>query len=80
MMTHLALGDAGPLHAPLGSRQLASRNVVVHLLQDARSDGARVGGVGVQGLDDLFDGNGGFADTPGVVVGRSADEGVAIGK
>ena len=54
--------------------------MVVHLLQDASSDGARVGGVGVQGLDDLFDGDGGFADTPGVIIGRGADEGVAIGE
>ena len=77
-MTYLALGDARPLHATLGTRQLASFDVVVHGLQDARSDGARVGSVGVQRLDDFFDGHWGFAHAPGIVVGRRADEGVAV--
>jgi hypothetical protein len=51
----------------------------VHVLQKPRRDGAGVTGVGVEGLDDLFDGDGGVADAPGVVVGGSADEGVAGG-
>jgi len=48
------------------------------LLEDTGRDGARVAGVGVQRLDDLLDGDRGLADAPGVVVGRCADEGVAL--
>lgn len=49
----------------------------VHLLEDAGGDGARVARVGVEGLDHLLNGDGGLSDTPGVVVGGGADEGVA---
>jgi hypothetical protein len=51
--------------------------VRVDLLEDAGGDGARVARVGVEGLDDLLDGDGGLSDAPGVVVGRRADERVA---
>lgn len=52
--------------------------MIVHSLQDARSDGTRVASVGVKGLDDFLDGNGGLSYAPRVIVGSGADEGVAI--
>jgi hypothetical protein len=76
--TYIATGDTGEPHAALDLVQdLPLSDHVVHVLQKPRRDGAGITGVGVEGLDDLLDGDRGVADAPGVVVGRSADEGVA---
>jgi hypothetical protein len=67
--THILPRHASELHAPLDLvQQLALSHDVMHVLQQTRRNGTRVAGVGVQRLDDLFDGDRGFADTPGVIV------------
>jgi hypothetical protein len=78
LSTYIGSGDASELHGPLDVGELlALGNEVVHVLKDTSGDGPRVSGVGVEGLDDLLDGDGGVAGSPGVKVGRSADERVA---
>jgi hypothetical protein len=49
----------------------------VDILHQASGDSSSVSSVGVKGLDDLFDCDGSMSGSPGIVVGRSTDEGVA---
>jgi hypothetical protein len=51
---------------------------IVDILHEASSDSSGITGVGVKGLDDFLDGDGGVAGPPSVVVGRGADECVAV--
>ena len=76
--THIGTGDTGESHASLDLVQLlALGDDVMDVLQESSGDSTGVGSVGVQGLDDLLNGNGGVASPPGVKVGRGADKGVA---
>lgn len=74
---YLLGGHARPLHAALNVNQkLALDNDVVDILQKSSSDGARVAGVGMQGLDNLLNSDRSVPGPPGVKVGRGADKGV----
>ena len=76
-ITHILSCDTGELHASFHFIQnFPFSHEVMNVLQKARSYSPGVAGVCVKGFDDLFDGYRSVTGSPGIKVGRCADEGV----
>lgn len=79
--THLLPGDTSKLHRSLDLIQnLVLLDDIVDILHETCGDSSGITGVGVESLDYFLDCHGSMAGSPSIVVGRSTDEGVAVGQ
>jgi hypothetical protein len=77
--THLLSGDTSELHRSLDLVQdLVLLDDIVDILHETSSDSSGITGVGMEGLDDFLNGDGGVTGSPSVVVSRGTDECVAV--
>jgi hypothetical protein len=76
--THLFPGDTSESHRSLDLvQEFVLLDDIIYILHQPSGDSSGITSVGVESLDDFLDCYGGMAGSPGIVVGRGTDEGVA---
>ena len=77
--THLFPGDTSESHRSLNLiQELVLLDDIMYILHQSSGNSSGVTSVGVKGLDDFLDCYGGMTGSPSIVVGRGADQSVAI--